>query len=436
MTITHARLHSYRDRLSTTAAFKTVVFAALAWTACYASQAWATSPAIQGLSRLADQYVANQLPSGAWTPNWTPEGAAIDEYMISLTSIEMYKAYAATGNQNYKTYADQAFAYYCQENTIVTAALAAIQLDNWAYFKRYNPQSTQYDAQMATTYDELMGYRWDKGSYFRCGYLGTDGLDVGFTCDLALIGRGLLGYYRTTGNGATLQAAQGLAPFFVTEMTPSVFDGAWSTTLGSWAVGCTSNTFWEHHPNTPASSVAWGVGAQNAIQYLTELYPLIDDTALKQEIKEKCVASMKWQFDNCQFPDGAVGMCAQDDKWGGMAAAAVQTFLWNRDTEFLSPAEIQEYTPKAQAAADWLLSLVATDLLAVDTAACGGYFQVTGLTENTTSFDLANSRVYLSSAFDALSRYDDITPAPEPSALMLMAVGLVGLLGYVWRYGK
>jgi hypothetical protein len=36
-----------------------------------------------------------------------------------------------------------------------------------------------------------------------------------------------------------------------------------------------------------------------------------------------CVKAAQWTFRECQFPDGAVGMCGREDKWLGFTGAAV-----------------------------------------------------------------------------------------------------------------
>lgn len=39
---------------------------------------------------------------------------------------------------------------------------------------------------------------------------------------------------------------------------------------------------------------------------------------------DRCVKAAQWTFRECQFPDGAVGMCGRDDKWLGFTGAAVR----------------------------------------------------------------------------------------------------------------
>jgi len=97
---------------------------------------------------------------------------------------------------------------------------------------------------------------------------------------------------------------------------------------------------------------------------------------LRAQIGEKCRASMRWQFDACQFPDGACGMHARDDKWLGMTAGAILSFLRVREAGFLTPEEEAQYRPCALAARDWLITHTTPE--AVD---AGGYFRITGESE-------------------------------------------------------
>lgn len=392
---------------------------------CGASQTLGDeSLASQKLRWLADKFVENQLPSGKISSDWD---TAPKDYPHSFFSMEMYKAYAATGNQTYRVAADKYFDYYLNNIDDATCGPArqGIALANWRDFKTYHPGSTAYDQRMNGMYGYMMGYRWNEGSYFRCGYSdATDptGHDVAYTCDLAVVGDGLLSYYGLTHNPTALQAAEGLARYFVSEMTPLTYNGAWSSSVGTWVVGPSGGTNWEHHPNTPVNDRGWGTGAQPAADYLLQLYSLTSDAALKQEIKEKCVASMKWQFNDCQFTDGAVGMCGRDDKWMGMTAAAVQTFLWNRDAGLLSQADIAQYGPKALAAADWMI-----DHLDEDCLSRTGYYQVTGQSR----VDPRSHGYWgISWCLESLIRYNDIAAVPEPSLLVLATTGLIGLLAW------
>ena len=85
---------------------------------------------------------------------------------------------------------------------------------------------------------------------------------------------------------------------------------------------------------------------------------------------------MRWQFDACQFDDGACGMRGRDDKWLGMTAGAILSLLRVRDAGFLDVATEAAYQPQAQAARRWLL-----EHLTVENIEAGGYFKMTGESE-------------------------------------------------------
>jgi hypothetical protein len=85
---------------------------------------------------------------------------------------------------------------------------------------------------------------------------------------------------------------------------------------------------------------------------------------------------MRWQFDACQFDDGACGMRGRDDRWLGMTAGAILSLLRVRDAGFLDSATEAEYLPRACAARDWLVAHVTPE-----NVESGGYFAVTGQSE-------------------------------------------------------
>ena len=108
---------------------------------------------------------------------------------------------------------------------------------------------------------------------------------------------------------------------------------------------------------------------------------------------------MKWQFDACQFDDGACGMASRDDKWVGMTAGAILSFLRVRDADFLSAEEIAKYRPKVELARDWLTRDLADKVLKHR-----GYIRVTGKSQP----KLDNLAWLLGWALSALIRLDEI----------------------------
>ena len=378
-----------------------------------------TSLAIQKLNWLADEYVENQLANGQIGPDWDPNPRG---FVHGFIAIEMYKAYEATGNPAHKTAADMYFTYYM--NRIVeaetTPANHGIMMYSWSKYKDHNPQSTEFDQRISDTYGYMQNFRWSEPSYFRNGYSSTDGMDAANTCDLASMGVGLLNYYEKTGNAAALADAEGLAQYFVSECVPYTYQGAWSSPLGTWVVAPTGNTHFEHHLGGPtvAYQLGWGFGAQEAADYLMPLYNVTTDETLKQKIKEKCVASMKWQLDACQFEDGALGLFEQDDKWMGMTIASVQTFLWNYDVGFLTQNEIEAYAPKVWAAEDWMLNNLNADCLSR-----AGFYQVNG--DEAEMDRRSNGYWSISWAMEPLIRCDELAAICGVSPPTVPGLGLV-----------
>ena len=230
------------------------------------------SPAAGKLRWVADQFVRWQTPYGRIGREQVP---VVKDYPQAFFSMELYKVFEATGDPAYKAAADRYFTYYLSRmcDAHDTPARHGIALANWGDFRRYNPQESDFDHRMGYLFQYLMSYRWDEGSYFRNGYKGDEetyfrngkkevGMDAANACDLAVMGDGLLGYYGVTKDPKALEAAEGLAKFFLTECVPLSYQGCWSSKLGTWVVAPTANTRWEHHPNTPVSDHGWGTGAR------------------------------------------------------------------------------------------------------------------------------------------------------------------------------
>jgi hypothetical protein len=146
--------------------------------------------------------------------------------------------------------------------------------------------------------------------------------------------------------------------------------------LGTWVIAPTNVDNFEHFRGKRSCDIGWGFSSVGTIDFLTQLAAVTDETELKSQIAEKCAVSMKWQFDACQFDDGACGMHGRDDKWLGMTAGAILSFLRTRDAGFLSAPDAAHYRSKAEAAKDWLLNHITPE-----TVQSGGYFRVTGQSE-------------------------------------------------------
>jgi hypothetical protein len=328
-------------------------------------------------------------------------------------AIGLYKAFSATGEIRYKEAADRYVAGYfsCLRNPPDKADFytetwleyvaektggADANLQEWAkniltwpfiygmalagygYFRQYNPDELALESAAAAVYEWLLYWRWDKGSYFRNGYGSAKHgiIDCGNSDDLCHMGRGLTGYHKLTGRADVLAAAEGLAKYYITECEPGTYKGCWSSELGSWVIAPTIADGIEHFTGQRSCDLSWGFSVIGTIEYLTELAAVTSNHVLRDEIAAKCACAMQWQFDKCQFDDGAIGMSGQDDKWLGMTAGAIQCFVRTRDAGFLNDEEIAEYRPRALAARHWLLENVTRKGIEA-----GGYFPISGTSE-------------------------------------------------------
>lgn len=323
---------------------------------------------------LADRFARWQTPYGRPDPEKCPfvtPGRCISTQFHSPTfmAIGLYRAFDLFGDQAYKDAADRYIGFYFAALRHPPAG-GVLRLDYPSYpfqygmalagyevFRQQNPEETWLDGKAAAIVEWLRSFRWDEGSYFRNGYgnpkLGI--VDCGFSEDNLNIGRGLVGYYRISGDTAALEAASGLADYYLTDLEFGTYNGCWSEALGTWAVGPTTIDNFEHFHARRSFEIAWGFTAVGTIEFLTRLAPLIEQQEKRARIAERCVRSLYWQFNECQFEDGACGLAGRDDRWLGMTAGAILSYLRVRDAGFLSPDEIAWYRPRALAAAEWLV---------------------------------------------------------------------------------
>ena len=352
---------------------------------------------------LADKFVEWQNPYGRLAPGRCPVAAWAPRIIShSFIGIALYRAYELTGTEAYKTAADRYILFYTswiRQPPHIHSAHYGLALAAYRAFKLHNPKEMLLDNRAADFFEGLLAYRWDKGSYFRNGYPGGKMEDAANSDDNCHMGRGLVGYYEITKNPKVLAEAEGLARYYTTEVKPGTYQGVWSSKLSTWVVAPTSQGNFEHFKDVTSSAMGWGFSSVGAIDYLAELAGLTKNKELKALITANCAASMRWQFDACQFDDGACGLSGHDDKWMGMTAGAILSFLRTRDAGFLSEEDIMRYRPKALAARDWLLKhITEKDLKA------GGYIRVTGKSHK----KLDNLAWILGWTLDALTQVQNI----------------------------
>jgi len=342
---------------------------------------------------LAERFVSWQSSYGRPDPKTCPfvtPVPAVSTHFHSPTflALGLYAAASAQGQPSWKAAADRYITFYLaamrdppvggqRQDYPSYPYQYGMALAGYAAFRRNNPDECLFDGKASALYEWLVRWRWHEGSYFRNGYGNVQhGVpDCANSDDNCHMGRGLAGYFGVSQRGDVLHDAVGLARYYLTDVVPGTFVGCWSESLGTWVVAPTTVDSFEHFRNSRSCEMGWGFSSVGVIEFLTGLAPHVDES-LRSQIALKCARSMCWQFDACQFEDGACGMRGRDDRWVGMTAGAILSYLRTRDAGFLDSETDRIYLAKARLARKWLLETLSPEI--VDT---GGYIQVTGESE-------------------------------------------------------
>lgn len=269
----------------------------------------------------------------------------------------LYKFFEITKEEKYKLAADKYMLFYVNLicDLITSEKIAykfGMALEAAALYAKYNPLKSNE----MKTYIELIA-KWLRqlkdetlGSYFRCGYLpGTKGIDhatdVGFSDDLCHVGRGLIRAYELLGNKELLCDIEHLAKYFVTNQKDNTQDGIWNPTLGTWSIGPWPDKNFEHMSDTAANEAGWVFSAYGDAEYLLDATYYVESKQLAENLKNNCLSSVKWIFENCCFDDGAVGMTGKDDKWVGLTAAAILGIVKLYEDNALSIEDLDYFKP-------------------------------------------------------------------------------------------
>ncbi len=367
---------------------------------------------------IADRFVEWQTPYGRPDPDRCPfvtPGKCISTRFHSPTfmAIGLYRAFEDTSEIVYKEAADRYIAFYlsCMRDPPTGGQRQdypsypyqyGMALAGFEMFRKHNPAEDSMDGKAAALYEWLARWKWEQGSYFRNGY-GSERhgvIDSANSDDNCHMGRGLIGYYHVSGRRDVLYDAEGLARYYLTEAQTGSYDGCWSSALGTWVVAPTIIDSFEHFRGQRSCEMGWGFSSVGAIEFLCKVAAVTGSAELKQRIAEKCARSMRWQFEACQFEDGSCGMRGRDDKWLGMTAGAILSYLRTRDAGLLSEETIAQCRPRALAAKDWI-----REHLTPETVLTGGYFKVTGDSEPRPP---ENQAWMLGWTLDALGRFEQI----------------------------
>ena len=370
----------------------------------------------EAMKMLADRFAAWQSPYGRPDPKKCPfvtPVPAISTHFHSPTflAIGLYAAAESLNNEAWKEAADRYVTFYLaamrdpptggqRQDYPSYPYQYGMALAGYGAFRRNNPEERLFEGKAAAIFEWLTRWRWHEGSFYRNGY-GNEKhgvVDCANSDDNCHMGRGLMAYYKVTGRKDVLHDAEGLARYYVTDVIPGSFDGCWSDELGTWVVAPTTVDSFEHFRNARSCDMGWGFSSVGVIEFLTSLAPVANPT-LAGQIESRCARSMAWQFDECQFEDGACGMRGRDDRWIGMTAGAILSYLRVRDCGFLDADTDRKYLAKARLARKWLL-----ENLTPESVDMGGYFKVTGQSEPRPP---ENQAWQLGWTLEALARFSD-----------------------------
>ena len=386
---------------------RSLLRAAAAGGLCYAipSAMGATQDKLPDLiTELLDAFAAETPPEGgvdvAKSPWQKPgRGAAtgspmfagrIDPRYFRFEIEALYRFADQLGNPRYRRAADAQVAYMAREiaethpTWAVGNALEIVgvshdfkgTLENPAGVAQRLVAALRKRAVDVTTVDGV------KFRHIPAGYGVLDAKDAGWTNDLSMAGSGLVRAFEVTGDKTILADAVSFAEYFVQPWRPDALGadgywrcGTWHERLGSWVIGPAHYTGFES-TDAYGDEASWVFSTMTCIDFLTRLHRHKPD----DRYLDRCTRAARWTFKECQFDDGAVGMCDRDDKWLGFTGDAIAQvalllphLAGDRDTlaELLGGAErayryLRRRTPEAKLAGhgvEWVRRTTSTDPL-------------------------------------------------------------------------
>ena len=346
---------------------------------------------MDAMRSICDEFVAWQGEGGIILKEKCPYFAEhykpLFRYMeVPFMGRALYKFYDLTKEERYKLAADKYMLFYIKLicDLITTEKIAykfGMALEAAALYAKYNPlKSIEMKVYITLIANWLRQLKDETlGSYFRCGYLpGTKGIelatDVGFSDDLCHVGRGLVRAYELLGDEELLYDIKQLAGYFMTDQKENTQDGIWNPALGTWSLGPWPDKNFEHMSDTAANEAGWVYSAYGVAEFLLDASCYIEPGELTKNIREKCLSSIKWIFENCYFEDGSVGMTGKDDKWLGLTAAAMMGILKLDERDALSLEDEEYFKPLLAGAWKFLMDNTGDNLPEA------GYIKVTGHT--------------------------------------------------------
>jgi hypothetical protein len=365
----------------------------------FTSETAKITPAVRNAIELGNRLVSWQSPYGAPDPVKCPYRTPgpfgpTQLHTTGPATRALYRLFDAVGIPEYKSAADRYAVFHLStlrdpyephyDETNLTGAWNNRLSRSWLYgkglspcyeyFRIHNPGEDGLDIKAYACYRWLQKYRREEG-YFGIGYGAGDAPDGQFSCDLGEVGSGLVGFYKLSRYQPALDDAIGLARFFLTEWREGSGRGVWSSSVGTWLLGPWPGIGGEHVTNQAYAKSGWGWSAYVDGEFLLRLYSMVGDASLRAAIAEKCLRSLRWCFDACQFDDGAHGMFGRDDKWVGMAAGAILLYAEARKSGILSKDFEKLYAPRLEKSWGWLLANTGRDTYPPD-----GYIRGNGAT--------------------------------------------------------
>jgi hypothetical protein len=307
----------------------------------------ADQPALAGVRRILDTFVAEALPGGGIASERSPwqapgTGSAsggdmfpgvVDVRYLRFLAEALYRAGGLTGQARYVDVADAQVSYLVRSMRPDHPTWAwgnALELIGLRHAFRPNADDLAEAARRIISWAQ--GRRVEittpdgvRFAHYPCGY-GLDlAADAGWTNDLSMFGSGLVWAYGITGDPGALAEAVSFAEFFLQPWRPNAVGsdgywhcGTWHEGLGSWVIGPAHYSGFES-TGAYSDEASWVFSTMTCTDYLLRLHAHHPDPRLI----DRCLQAAEWTFRECQFEDGAVGMCGRDDRWLGLTGNAV-----------------------------------------------------------------------------------------------------------------
>jgi hypothetical protein len=347
----NARRRSRRDFIHSCAALAGATLLPTRLTVAAGDDALAQTPPL--FKALLDEFVAETLPDGGVDrakSRWQKPGRGaavgsdlfpgqIDPRYFRFEAEALYRFAERTHRDDYRRTADSLTGYMrgaikpTHQTWAIGNALEMLAVRQTLSRDAHDRTVAARDAKRlvdfvrarsvnVTTLDGGVTFR-----HFPCGYGIAEykANDAGWTNDLSMFGSGLVHAYELTKDRSILDDAVSFAEYFVQPWRPDALGadgywrcGTWHETLGTWVIGPSHFSGFES-TDAHADEAGWVFSTNTCIDFLSRLHRHRPD----DRYVNRCTKAAEWTFRECQFDDGAVGMCARDDKWLGTTGAAI-----------------------------------------------------------------------------------------------------------------